>query len=176
MGILYNRKLEKYDTLSNIKYFLIVFLLQFIIIYIEGKSPGFTVVWCKDFTDNLLLPFMVGFLGIAFWLRVAKILEPITKDSKVLNTISDNSLPIVEHQFLGFFILKLLFALFSRFTPLFTGFNISEFKNNFLYYYVPKDLSVLYFLYLVFGIVIPILIARILKECKGKLKRIKSTL
>ena len=171
MGILYNRKIERYDKLSNIKYFSIVLLLQFIIIFIEGKSPGFTVVWSKDFTNNLLLPFMVGFLGIAFWLRIAKILEPITKDSGVINTISNYSLPIVAHQFFVFFILKFIFALFCRFTPFFNDFSISEFKSDFWYYYVPNNLGVFYFIYLIFGLVIPIIIAKILEICKKKLKK-----
>ena len=171
MGILYNRKLEKYDKLSNIEYFSIVLLLQFIIIFIEGKAPSFTPSWCRDFTDNLLLPFMTGYLGIAFWLRIAKIFESFTIKSKIINTISDNALPIMAHQFLGFFILKFLIAVLSKITPLFQDFSFTSFKTNIWYYYVPNNTNAYYFIYLVFGLVIPIIIAKILEICKKKLKK-----
>ena len=170
MGILYNRKLEKYDKLSNIKYFSLILTIQFIIIFILGKVPSFTPSWCIDFTDIIFLPFLVGYLGIAFWLRIAKILEPLAKSSKIINCISENALPIMAHQFFGFFVLKSIYAVLSKITPLFHDFNFPEFKKNIWYYYIPNNTISFYFLYLVFGIVIPILIAYLIDKCKKKIK------
>lgn len=166
LGILYKRKLEKFDKLNNAVYFTIVILIQLIVIFIEGKRVKFTPSWCNDFTSNLLLPFIVGYLGIAFWLRIAKILEPITKKSKIINTIADNAYSIMAHQFLGFFILKCLYAIGSKFIPLFSNFDWAKFKSDIWYYYCPKNINQFLILYVVMGILVPIGIARILNICK----------
>jgi fucose 4-O-acetylase-like acetyltransferase len=165
LGILYNRKLEKVDNLKNIIYFSIILTLQLIIIFVEGKAPYFITAWCEDFTSNLALPYMVGFLGIAFWLRIAKIMEPITMNSKVIDCISNNAYPIMAHQFLGFFILKYIYFILSQVTPLFSTFSVWLFKIEIWYYYYrgPKAFLILY---LVFGLTIPILINTILTKIK----------
>jgi len=166
LGILYNRKLEKIDKLNNIGYFSIIILVQLIIIFFEGKAPSFTPSWCNDFTPNLVLPYLVGYLGILFWLRIAKILEPITMNSKVINCISNNAYPIMAHQFFGFFILKCIYGIFSKITPIFLTFSFESFKSNIWYYYYPKN-SVFLILYLIFGLTIPILINTILTKIRS---------
>jgi len=171
LGIFYCRKLEKFDKLPNILYFFIVIAIQLIIIYVEGKAPCFTPSWCNDFTSNLILPFLVGFLGIAFWLRIAKILEPITMNSKLINCISNNAYPIMTHQFLGFFILKCIYGILSKITPLFSTFSFVNFKSNIWYYYYPKN-QVFLILYLIFGLTIPILINTIIIKTKSIIEKI----
>ncbi len=164
LGILYNRKLEKVDNLKNIIYFSIILTLQLIIIFVEGKAPYFIPAWCADFTSNLALPYMVGFLGIAFWLRIAKIMEPITMNSKVIDCISNNAYPIMAHQFFGFFILKYIYFTLSKVTPFFQTFDVFNFKFNIWYYYYSN--KAFFILYLIFGLVIPILISTILTKIK----------
>lgn len=166
IGILYNRKLEKVDKLDNIKYFIVVFTIQLVIITIFGKKIAYTPSWCNDFSKNVILPYIVGMLGIAFWLRIAKILSPITKNSKTINIIADSTYSIMVHQFLGFFIVKILFAIVNKFTPLINNFNWVQFKTNIWYYYLPKGLEQWCIIYLIAGIAIPILIDFILKKVK----------
>ena len=165
LGILYNRKLEKIDKLNNIAYFSILIVVQLIIIFFKGKAPSFTVVWCNNFTSNLVLPYLVGFLGILFWLRIAKIIEPITINSKLINCISNNAYSIMAHQFIGFFILKCTYGILSKITPLFSTFSFVSFKSDIWYYYYPKN-SIFLILYLVFGLMIPILISFLLTKMK----------
>ena len=172
LGILYNRKLEKIDKLNNIAYFSIIIGVQLIIIFFEGKALTFTPSWCNDFTSNLVLPYLVGYLGILFWLRIAKILEPITMNSKSINCISNNAYSIMVHQFLGFFILKCIYGSLSKITPLFSTFSFISFKSNIWYYYYPKD-SIFLILYLVFGLIIPILINTILTKTWSNIRKCK---
>ena len=166
LGILYNRKLEKIDNLNNITYFSIVIALQLMVIFCEGKAPTFTPSWCKYFTSNLALPYIAGFLGIAFWLRISKILEPIIKNSKTINCIADNAYSIMAHQFFGFFVLKSIYAVLSKITPLIASFDFVKFKSNIWYYYIPNKSSAFYILYLIFGLIIPILINKIIIKSK----------
>ena len=98
LGILYNKKLEKFDKLNNTIYFAIVFLIQLLIITINGKTVTYTPSWCNDFDRNVIMPFIVATLGIAFWLRIAQILEPIVWNSKIVNIISENTFSIMVHQ------------------------------------------------------------------------------
>lgn len=171
LGILYNRKLEKIDKLNNIAYFSIIIVVQLIIIFFEGKAPSYTPSWCNDFTFNLVLPYLVGYLGILFWLRIAKILEPITMNSKVTNCISNNAYPIMTHQFLGFFILKCIYGILSKITSLFSTFSFVSFKSNIFYYYYPKD-KVFLILYLISGLIIPIFINTILTKTRSIIGKI----
>ena len=49
-------------------------------------------------------------MGIAFWLRMAKILEPSLGKGRWLNAIADNSYSIMVNQYLGFMVVKAGFA------------------------------------------------------------------
>ena len=166
LGILYNKKIEKIDKLNNLIYFSIVIIMQLIIIFVKGKAPDFKPSVCNDFSKNLILPFAIGYLGIAFWLRVAKILEPVTRNSKVVNIIADNAYSIMAHQFFGFFIVKCIYAIASKFIPIFSDFDMAKFKSFIWYYYNPKGINTFYIIYLVAGVVIPIMIGSILKKIK----------
>lgn len=168
LGLLYNRKLENKDNLKNTIYFSILLIIVLIIIFSNNGTVKYTPSWCNDFSDNLILPFIIGFIGIAFWLRIAKIVEPISKKSKLVDTIQSNVLAISTHQFLGFFILKYIFAICSKFIFTFNDFNWNKFKTDIWYYYIPINKTQFLILYLIAGIVIPIYINKILKIIKEK--------
>ncbi len=172
LGILYQRKLEKRDNISNIWYFSVIFIAQLTIITIYGKTIRFTPSWCNDFTENIVLPYIVGILGIGFWLRIAKILEPIIKNSKCINVIADHTYPIMVHQFLGFFIVNTSFAICSKLLPICQDFNWLEFKNNIFYFYLPRGIQQWYIVYLIAGIIVPILISWIGIKVKEKIQQV----
>ena len=169
LGILYNKKLEKFDKLNNTIYFAIVFLIQLLIITINGKTVTYTPSWCNDFDGNVIMPFIVATLGIAFWLRIAQILEPIVCNSKIVNIISENTFSIIVHQFLGFFFVNTIYAICSKFIPFFNNFNWKRYKTDIWYCYLPKDLKQWYIIYLIAGIVIPLVISQILEKLKDKI-------
>ena len=109
LGYIYNLYLEKKDTINNTIYFSIIMLIKLVIIYIEGKLVIYQVVGSVGF-ENFYMPFINGFLGIAFWFRIAKILEPVLKDSKVVNKISKNSFAIMMHHLFGSFLFNCFIA------------------------------------------------------------------
>lgn len=173
LGTLYKNKLEKKDKLNNASYFTIIFLFQLIVITVNNGLISYTPSWCNDFTNNLISPFIIAVLGIAFWLRIAKIIEPIIKNSKTINLIADNTYAIMMHQFIGFFCVKTLYALLSRFIPLFKDFNWNLYKTDIWYFYLPKNLSQWRIIYLIAGIFIPIIISVIIRKIFELINKIK---
>ena len=81
------------------------------------------------------MPFVVGVLGIAFWLRMAKILEPALGRSKWVNLIADNTYTIMINQILGFMVAKTVFAVMNKYMGIFSGFDWGLYKADYGYLY-----------------------------------------
>ena len=124
LGMLYKVKLQEKDTSKNTTYFSIVLILTLVTIYMFGGTKSYTPSWCSDF-DNIYRPFITGFLGIAFWLRMSKVLIPILKDSKLVSKISNNTFAIMMHHITGFFLLNTFFAFLAKFTNLINNFDFN---------------------------------------------------
>ncbi|MDL2276698.1 hypothetical protein LJC02_03495, partial [Breznakia sp. OttesenSCG-928-G09] len=115
--------------------------------------------------------FIIACTGILFWLRIAKILEPITKKSKTIITIASNTLYIMIHQCFVTFIINLsLFKIFqvASFT---TSFDVNAFKTNMLYVYDPFQNGRTAIIYIVLGLLIPILLKKIIMYGKEKVSK-----
>lgn len=158
LGILYKSKLEEYDRVPNILYFSFIFVIQLLIITIYGQPVSYSIVWCDNFTHNIFMPFIIGVIGIAFWFRVGRILTPALKGSKYLRLITDNSYSIMANQILGFMLVKTVFAILSKYTSLCGNFDMHEYKTNIWYFYLPKGIYQWRILYILSGIIIPIII------------------
>ena len=171
-GMLYFRVLEKYDKLNNLIYFILVFAIALVVIYIFGGTKEYIPSWCNNF-DNVYRPFIVGYIGILFWNRIAKILTPVLSDSKFVMTISRNTYDIVIHHLMGCFILNCIYYKLSN--TLFRDFNTQAFKSEIFYYYLPKGLNNFLILYVIFGFAFPLIIIQIKKFIKGKIKSGKLT-
>lgn len=171
LGILYRRKLEAIDTLCNLKYFGIIFIIQLGIITLHRGTIAYTPSWCNDFSDALWTPFLIGFMGIAFWLRISKLLVPVLKNSKVVLFIANSTYYIMIHHFLGFMSIKTIFAFLNYFIGLFPDFNWIEYKTNIWYYYLPFGLSQWLILYVIAGLSVPVLIKYIVSIFRSILKR-----
>ena len=165
LGIYYKRKLEKYDKLGSITYFILIFMSLLVVLYIYGRIPTYSACWCHDFVDGPIMPYIIGSIGIAFWLRVSRILEPIIGKNKYINLISDNAFSIMINQLMAFMIVKTIFAFISKFTNLCYNFDWSSYKTDVWYLYLPKNIEQMKIIYIFAGIVIPILI----KICITKL-------
>ena len=171
MGIFYKVLLEKFDKCSSFIYFGIIFMLELLIICVYKKTPSYTPSYCNNFVDGPILPFVVGFLAVFFWLRVSKLLEAVVGRSKVINLIADNSYSIMVHQFMGFMIVKTFFAVIHKFTPYFSDFDWQKYKTDIWYYYLPYGIDQTKIIYLAGGICIPIIIQLIINKVKVMLKK-----
>lgn len=169
LGMLYRVKLEKKDTSNNLIYFSILLFITLIEIYIFGGTERYFIAWCKNF-DNFYRPFIVGIIGIAFWLRVSKILVPILKDNKIINKISKNTFGIMMHHLTGFFLLSTIWYLLSK-VGIITKFNVHLYKNEIYYFYLPKGIKNFIILYVVAGFAYSLFVINIIDKIKTKLKK-----
>ena len=162
VGQLYKQFLEKYDNkISSILYFSIIFLIQIIVSYYLGYIPSYTPAWIHDFNNGILLPFIVGFTGVAFWFRISKILSPILSNNKYINIIADNAYSIMINQFLGFFLVKLFFAIMRI-----PNFDYGQFKSFIWWYFYPGNGKHIGLIYLVAGIIVPIYIQKLITRIR----------
>lgn len=137
MGQLYKGVLEeKVNRISSFPYFTVVFVAQALLLAIYKGIITYTPSRCDTF-DNCVTPYLIGVIGIAFWLRVAKILEPAIGKSKIVLAIADNSFAIMMHQFFGFFVIKCGFALLAYLGIACSSFDMAAFKSSVTYGYLP---------------------------------------
>lgn len=165
-GMLYFVVLERYDKFRNLVYFALLFIISLIVIYIFGGTKEYVPSWCNNF-DNVYRPYIVGLIGILFWLRVAKIITPVLSKSKFIMNISRNTYDIVIHHMMGYFILNCIYYKLSNI--MFHDFNIESFKSNIFYFYTPKGLNNFLILYVVFGFGFSLTIIYIKKLIKKKI-------
>ena len=156
VGVLYKATLEKYDTLKNCLYFAIIFIIQLIAIERGGGLvPGGVPSWSNY--SGLVGPIVCGFTGIAFYLRISRILEPVLGRNKIINKIADNTYAIMIHQFLGFWLVTLAFGLLTAMTHS-GNFDWNKFHSSIWYKYYPSGQWHYGIIYVIAGIAIPILI------------------
>lgn len=179
LGIIYRRYFEIYDRkISNGIYFTIVISVQLALIFINGKAKVYYISGCRDF-DNWYMPFIVNFVALTFWLRVAHILEPILKGKKVVSLIADNTFSIMVHQYLIFNLVNLLLGMMNPLMGICNGFSWKDFMAGDTYIYVPRGLQQFTIVYMIAGIAIPILIQKginhMLSIGKYHIKKIKTS-
>ena len=174
-GMLYKNCLEKHDHLKNLPYFGIILASLIVILCIFNKIPYYTPSWMRGNSSLIFMPFLVGFLGVAFWLRVSRILTPVVGRSKLVNLVADSSYSIMINQYLGFMLVNTVFAVMSKFITLTPTFNWKLYKSKVAYKYLPNNNSHFLILYLIAGIAVPILIRKVLMlvahKCKKKIQR-----
>lgn len=166
IGQFYKIFLEKKDTLPNWLYFTIVIGIELVITLIKGYSPTYGAVWLY-LDDYVFMPYLIGVLGIAFWLRIARIVEPIIKDCKVVLLLADYTYSIVVNHFLGFMIVKAFYAILWRYTnSLCQDFDWYMYHYQVEYFYQPKGLDVFRVLYVVVAVAFSVALGVFLRKLK----------
>ena len=168
LGLFYRRVLEPWDRLPHGWYFALVFFAQYILILLCGRIPYYTPSRCDDFVEGGIVPFIVGFIPIAFWLRTAKLLEPSLGRDKWFCAIADNSYSIMVNQYLGFMLLKACFALLQVTTGRCQNFDMGQFKSELAYFYAPGG-RIFFLFYLAAGLLVPILMQKAVNFVKKRL-------
>lgn len=169
LGIWYRTGLERFERrLPTAPYLAALLLLDLVLMWIYGRPLDYLASWCDNFTEGPLMPIVMGTISIAFWLRVCSVLEPAIGRSRFVNLIAENTYPIMVNHFLGFLLVKTVFALIAGRLG-WTDFNWIGYKNDLWWYYVPKNLEPLLVLYPVAGIAVSIGIQRLLTLVQRRL-------
>ena len=164
-GVLYRRVLEYHDRLRNTEYFILVFLIDLVLCVANKGLPTYVYSWCT-FTGSPIMPFLSGFVGIAFWLRATRVMEPVMGKSRIVNLIAGSTFSIMENQFMGFMAVKALFYAAYRFLHIFPTVDTYAFRTQYNYFFLPYNVQQTRLLYVIAGIFLPVLIWQLLLRVK----------
>lgn len=162
-GFIFKNYIEKYDfKINSVVYFLLIFSIL-TAIYINFPNYNHTPSWLNDIHVNPIVIYVVCFLSILFWTRIAKIFTPILSASKCLKTISNNTFNLMMHHFVGFTIVKSLISNFNEF-------DWYRYKTDIWYYFFPYSEFYFAWIYIAITIVIAILIGFTFKKICDTIK------
>lgn len=168
-GKFYKSVLEKHiEKLTLPIYFSIVLFIQYAILLTTHGQIAYSTVWCSGFLHTPWIPYLTTFTGIAFWLGIARVLEPIWKPGNLLDTIGKNTFSIMMHHVTGFFVLNTVFFAIG-----FQNFDVIMYKASYEYRYLPLGMENGKWLYLIFGIGFSLLVNVIVQKIKAKLVLVK---
>lgn len=171
MGYFYKSKLEKYDTLSNGIYFAGLLALQLAIVYGCG-GLAYSTVWCAGFVNGPLVPYVTAVTGIAFWLRVARVLEPIQEYWMGMDLIGRNTYAVMMHYIFGFLVVKGALYGISMVTSWCRDFDKTVFLTDIGYLYAPNGVEAFKWVYVAAGIGVPPLIQKWVSGLRCRMKHI----
>ncbi len=166
MGCFYKNCLEKYDTLPDGIYFTGLLVLQLILVSCCG-GLAYSTVWCTGFANGPAVPYLTTVTGIAFWLRIARRLEPALGNLPGTERIGGNTYAVMMHHIFGFFMVKGALCGIGAVTPWFHDFDRAAFLNDIGYIYVPGGVEAFKWVYIVAGIGVPLMI----REAAGGISR-----
>lgn len=170
LGYFYKTKLEGKYKINNCIYFLILICIQLILLKIS-PNIGYDSFRMKFTTKVAIIPILASITGILFWTRVADIVQPIFKDSKIINFIGNNTSDIMYHHIFWIFILNTIIYMLSKILKIIT-FDINMYKNNIYYFYtwgVPQAKII----YTIVSIAGPLMIRYIYEKVKSKIEQNK---
>lgn len=174
MGRIYREKLERFDTLPDGIYFLAVMGIQVLITIFCG-GLAFSAVWVSSFANGPLIPYLTVITGIAFWLRIARIIKDIPYLSNRLVIIGRNTYAIMMHHILAFFLVKSFYYMVHVLTPLCAEFDTAMFFSEINFIYLPGGAEASKWIYLIAGTGIPLLIANLQRAAERGVRKLKKT-
>ena len=168
LGRIYKEKLEQKDTLPDGIYFLIVMGAQLLLSVLNG-GLAFSAVWVSSFANGPVVPYLTVITGIAFWLRISRILSKLPSVSGKMVVIGRSTYSIMMHHIFAFFMVNSFFYLISQLTPLCRDFDRVLYQTDVNYVYLPAGPEAGKWIYLVAGIGLPLLIETIQKAGRKKI-------
>lgn len=160
-GHLYRAKLEAKDRLRGVWYFSLLFVIQLGLLYVYVGDISVSAAWMTHFPYGPLLPFVTGLTGIAFWLRVSRMLEPLVHTIRPLRYLGDHTYDVMMHQLTGFLAVKGVIALAAAYTPLIASFDMEQFLTNAEYFFLPHSREQFRLLYVAAGIGFPLAVRQV---------------
>lgn len=164
-GYFYKTYLEKHDTLASTWYYLIVVLAAILYIFVNRNASSYFVVIMGGY-ENVVLPVITSFIGIALYLRLARDLTPVLGHVKVVNAIADNTFSIMTHHCFGYFIFSGIFILIAKLLPFLPEPDMEQFFSDSGYYYMPR-LKGFPLLYIISAFAFSIYLQKLVNYIKG---------
>lgn len=170
MGRLYREKLEWHNQMEDGPYLLLVMGIQILITIFCG-GLAFSAVWVTSFANGPVIPYLTIITGIAFWLRISRIISMIPYLSRKLTYIGRYTYAIMMHHIACFMLVKGFYYLVSLWTPLCEGYDAEMFFSEVNFVYLVGGAEASKWIYLLAGIGIPLGVIRIQQKItRGKIR------
>ena len=171
LGIFYKKHIER--ILKNIRndiYCLHIFTFKLCFHLYYSKAPFFYYGMSQYYNYSPFTVIIISILGIAFWLRISEILEPLIGKNFYVNIIADNTFSIMINHLFSIDILKFLFSFISKKTKYFKNFNFKRFYSlDSHYIFLPNNVLQTGILYFLSCLALPIIIQKIINKIKYKI-------
>ena len=159
MGQFYKKKLEVHDTMGNLPYFAVVIGAQ-VILSLCCNGLAYSSVWCTGFANGPVIPYVTVVSGVAFWLRVARILTPALGKSPAVSYLGRSTYAVMLHHVMAFMLVKGILAGIAAHTGYLADFDFVRFHTDIDYYYLVRGSEIFQMVYLAAGVVLPLLLQR----------------
>lgn len=171
MGQFYLKKMEKHDTLGNVPYFAVLIGLQ-VVLNVFFNGLAFSSVWCTGFANGPVMPYITMISGIAFWLRVAKIITPVFAKSRAVQYLGRNTYAVMMHHVMAFMAVKMVIAAVAAHTGACADFDFGQYYSNIDYFYFVRGVEQFAMVYLAAGVIMPLGIQAALDWVKKSYKAV----
>lgn len=171
-GVLYRRVLEKHDTLPTVPYLTAIVILR-ALLCVRYENLAYLLSSCTYFTCGAFGVYFGAALAIAFFLRVARLLAPHVGRSRLALYISRHTFDIMMHHFMGFFVLNSVFLIFNALGAGAADFSVRSFRTMYNYNYAPGGRPEYNVLYLLAGLLLPLLVPFVIGKAKRLIKKTK---
>lgn len=155
LGVYYKRNLE-HKNIFNVWILGCSFLIQMLMI-INFKNIEYTLAW-GNFSGHTIIPIVASINGIYLYLFVSKAISNLLPDNDILFKIGRNTVHIMNHHILIFFIINYIFI---------KVYNLEMGNLNDVWY--AYDISKYWLVYVGAAILVPTFVAEYVKYIKTKL-------
>lgn len=171
-GHFYKKVLEaKINKIPYGIYFAIILMTQYLVICFTKGQVAYSTVWCTGFVNGPMIPYSTTFLGIGFWLGIARLLVPLWKEGNLLDIIGRNTFGIMMHHILGFGVLNTIYYMVSKTGKWFIDFKQESFFATYEYRYLPFGMENGKWWYLLVGVAVALGIQQIENFIKNIFKK-----
>lgn len=165
-GQLYRRVLEKRDTMKTVPYLLVVILAR-VLLCMRYDNLAYLLSSCTYFTCGAFGVYAGGALAVAFYLRIARLIAPHMKKSRLAMYASRHTFDIMMHHIMGYFSVNCIFLIFNALGIAAADFSVRSMRTQYDYCYAPDMRSEWNILYLLAGMLVPLAIAWVTERIKA---------
>ena len=165
-GMLYKNTLERRDNLPTVPYLMIVLILR-ALLCVRYENLAYLLSNCTYFVCGPFGVYAGAALAIAFFLRIARLLAPYMERSRLALAISRNTFSIMMHHYMGFFALNSVFLIMNMLGVWAGDFSVRSFRTQAHYNYAPGGRAEFNVLYLMAGLLFPLLIAFVMGKIRA---------
>ena len=157
LGVLYRRRLERYDALPAVPYLTGLILLR-ALFFLKYENLSYLLSDCSYFPCGAFGVYAGGALAIALYVRIARLIAPAVMRSRALLSISRHTFDIMMHHYMGFFAVDCVFLLLNMLGIAAADFSVLSLRTQMPYLYAPGGHWQVNALYVLAGLALPLFV------------------